>query len=135
VTTPQPTLYFDGVCNFCAATVQFILARERGPALCFASLQSARALRELPALGVDPRLLDSIVLVEGARAYTASDAALRAARYLRSPWSWLANLLFVPRGLRDAVYGFIARRRYAWFGKKEECMVPSPELRSRFVDV
>ena len=133
-TTASPTLYFDGVCNFCAATVRFVLDRERAPTLRFASLQSARALRELPPLGVDPRRLDSLVLVEGGRAYTASNGALRMARYLRAPWSWLALALVVPRSVRDAVYGFIARRRYAWFGKKDECMVPSPELRARFVD-
>lgn len=134
VSEPHPTLYFDGVCNFCAATVRFILERERAPTLRFASLQSAYALHELPPLGVDPRRLDSIVLVEDGHAFTASDAALRAARHLRAPWSWLALALVVPRVVRDVVYGFIARRRYAWFGKKDECMIPSPALRARFVD-
>ena len=128
------TLYFDGVCNFCAATVRFVLQHERGPTLRFASLQSARAMRELPPLGIDPRRLDSLVLVEDGRAYTASDGALRTARHLRAPWSWAALALVVPRVVREGVYGFIARRRYAWFGKRDECLIPSPELRARFVD-
>jgi predicted DCC family thiol-disulfide oxidoreductase YuxK len=102
--------------------------------LCFASLLSARALRELPLLGIDPARLDSLVLVEAGRAYTASDGALRVSRHLRAPWSWAAVLLALPRVLREAVYGVVARHRYAWFGKQAECMIPSPELRARFID-
>ena len=134
MTHPQPTLFFDGVCNFCAASVRFILDRERHPTLRFASLQSAFAARELPPLGVDPARLESLVLVEDGRAYVRSDAALRVARHLRAPWAWIAVGMLVPRMLRDAVYDFVARRRYAWFGRKDECTIPSPALRARFVD-
>jgi predicted DCC family thiol-disulfide oxidoreductase YuxK len=130
----SPTLYFDGVCNFCAASVHFVMARERAPTLRFSSLQSDRARRVLPALGVDPSRLDSVVLVEEGRAYTRSDAVLRAARHLRSPWSWLSAAVIVPQVVRDAVYDVVARRRYAWFGRKDECLVPTPELRARFLD-
>ncbi|MBM4279706.1 MAG: DUF393 domain-containing protein [Deltaproteobacteria bacterium] len=134
MTDTPPTLFFDGVCNFCAASVGFVLEREREPTLRFASLQSAYAAGALPPLGVDPARLDSLVLVENGRAYVRSDAALRAACHLRAPWSLMGVGLLVPRVLRDAVYDVVARRRYAWFGRKDECMIPSPALRARFVD-
>jgi predicted DCC family thiol-disulfide oxidoreductase YuxK len=134
VTDPAPTLYFDGVCNLCAASVRFILARERAPTLRFASLQSPIAMRALPPLGLDPTLLESLVLVEDGRAFTRSAAALRIARHLRAPWSWFGVALLVPAVVRDAVYDIVARRRYAWFGRSAACLVPSAALRSRFVD-
>jgi predicted DCC family thiol-disulfide oxidoreductase YuxK len=132
--TDGPVLFVDGVCNLCAASVRFIVAHERAPTLRFASLQSPHAARALPAHGVDPQALSSLVLVVDGKAYVKSAAALRIAPLLRAPWSWAAAALVVPAVVRDVVYDAIARRRYAWFGRTDECMVPTPALRARFVD-
>lgn len=149
LTTPEvraaegPVVLFDGVCNLCHASVQFILDHEAGATLRFAPLQSETARHLLEArlgreaamdiVGRDERAPGSIVLVHGAHGYTNSSAALRIARYLRAPYRWLSLLLVVPRPIRDLVYRWIARNRYRWFGKTEECRIPTPELRARFL--
>jgi predicted DCC family thiol-disulfide oxidoreductase YuxK len=126
---------FDGVCNLCSASVRFIAARDRDAFFRFASIQSDVAKELLREHGVaiaegDPR---SIVLIEDGRVLEGSTAALRIARHLNGIWKLGWVLLVVPRFLRDAVYDFIAKRRYRWFGKKDVCMVPTPELRARFL--
>jgi predicted DCC family thiol-disulfide oxidoreductase YuxK len=140
-----PVVLFDGVCNFCNASIQFIVDHERAPRLRFAALQSdfaatllervfgaeqAKRLREGATGDGDP---DSIVLIEGDRGYTHSTAGLRIVRYLRAPYRWAFGLVLVPRFIRDAVYRLIARKRYRWFGRSETCRVPTPELRKRFL--
>ena len=133
--TNHPILFFDGVCNLCNGAVQWFIRRDRSDKLRFASLQSDLARELLPAAGVDPTRLNSLVLYEDGRAYTKSQGALRAASYLGGLWSRLASVAGVlPGGLRDAVYDLIARNRYRWFGQKAECMIPTPEQRARFVD-
>lgn len=131
-------LLFDGTCNFCNGAVGFVLDHERAPELSFAALQSdaGRALLEAAAGEARARAIieaDTVVLVEDGRVYTNSDAALRVARRLREPWRSLAALGVVPRPVRDALYDAFARRRYRWFGKTDECRVPTPELRARFL--
>lgn len=140
-----PIVLFDGVCNFCNGAIQFIVDREREPRARFLALQSdsAKALLEGVFGAEGAKLLqsgasgdgdpDSIVLIEGSRGFTHSTAALRIARYLRAPYSWLFALVIFPRPLRDLVYRFIARNRYRWFGRTETCRVPTPELRRRFL--
>lgn len=132
-TDAHPIIFFDGVCNFCAASVHFVLERERDQRLRFASLQSETAKRLLPPLGIDPADLDSVVVVEHGVAWTRSSAALKAASYLGFPWRLMPVFMIVPRFVRDAVYAVIARNRYRLFGKKDECMIPSPTLRARFL--
>lgn len=140
-----PIVLFDGVCNLCNGAVQFIIDHERDPRLRFAALQSdlAKDLLER-AFGVEEatRLRtgtsgkgdpDSIVVIEGARGWTHSTAALRIARHLRAPYRWLGLFTLVPRVLRDVVYRWIARNRYRWFGSTETCRIPTPELRARFL--
>jgi predicted DCC family thiol-disulfide oxidoreductase YuxK len=126
---------FDGVCNLCHRSVQFILDRDPAERFVFAALQSAPARRLLAARGYtvapDP---DSVLLVEGGRLYERSTAALRIARRLRGAWPLLFGLIVLPRFLRDAVYRFIARNRYRWFGKRAECRLSTPALRARFLD-
>ena len=129
-----PVLYFDGVCNLCSSSVQFVLDHERDPTLRFASLQSARALEILPPLGIDPADLDSVVLVKDGVAYNRSAAALQTAKYLKSPWSWMRVFLWIPRPIRDFFYKLIAVNRYRFFGKKDECMIPTPQLKARFLE-
>jgi predicted DCC family thiol-disulfide oxidoreductase YuxK len=141
----NPVVLFDGTCNLCNGAVQFMLDRERGADLRFAAVQSdaGRALLE-ERMGKEAATAilhgatgdgdpDSIVFVEDGKAYTHSTAALRIARHLRAPWRWAWAFVVVPRFVRDAVYRFIARNRYRWFGKTQTCRVPTPELRARFL--
>ncbi len=123
---------FDGVCNLCNNSVQFIITRDRSARFRFAALDSAAARRLIERTGSRSPLPDSIVLVEQGRVYTRSTAALRIARRLPFPWPLLYAAIVVPRPLRDLAYDFVARNRYRWFGKRDSCMMPTPELRARF---
>ncbi|MDP0501925.1 MAG: DCC1-like thiol-disulfide oxidoreductase family protein [Verrucomicrobiota bacterium JB022] len=129
-----PILFFDGVCNLCNHTVDFILRHEREPRLRFAPLQGEHARRLLPPLGIDPEALDSLVLYEAGRVYQRSAGAFALAAYLRAPWCWLRAFRILPRAWLDALYRYVAARRYRWFGQKESCRLPTPEERARFLD-
>ena len=124
---------FDGVCNLCNGSVQFIIARDPDARFRFAALDSEAAKRMLRECGVTFPLPDSMVLIERGTAYTRSSAALRIARRLRFSWRLSYALIIVPPALRDAIYDLIASHRYSWFGRRDACMVPTPELRSRFL--
>lgn len=126
-------VFFDGVCNLCNAAVRFIVKRDTQGYFRFASLQSEAAKRLLPS-SCRERFGDSIVLLEDEECFGASTAALRIARRLRAPWPLVYGAILVPRFLRDPVYRWIARNRYRWFGKKDSCELPTPELRSRFLE-
>lgn len=125
---------FDGVCNLCNGFVQFVIARDPHGRFQFAALQSETARRLLERHGAPDPLPDAIVLVEDGRLYTRSTAALRIARQLTFPWPLTAVCFVVPRPVRDWAYALIARRRYRWFGRRETCMMPTPELRARFLE-
>jgi predicted DCC family thiol-disulfide oxidoreductase YuxK len=125
---------FDGVCNFCDGTVNFIIAHDPHAYFRFAALQSHAALPFLERCAPAARATDSLLLVEGDKCYTRSTAALRIARRLRSPWFLLYGLIVVPRPIRDALYDWFARNRYRWFGKRDECLVPDTDMRRRFLD-
>lgn len=127
-----PVVFFDGVCNLCNAAVAWVLERDRRGEFRFASLQSGAAKRLLGARYES--LPDSIVLLEGEAMYTRSEAALRIAQRLGFPYSLLGWGRWLPRGFRDGVYRWIARNRYRWFGKREQCMLPRPEWKTRFLD-
>ena len=129
----DPVVLFDGVCNLCSGSVRFLIEHDSGATLRFAPLQSDVAGDLLDAVGLHDYDFDTIVLVEGEEYYTKSDAALRIARHLDRPWSLLWAFRYVPRLLRDAVYDIVASSRYAVFGRKEQCMVPTPEVRDRFL--
>jgi predicted DCC family thiol-disulfide oxidoreductase YuxK len=135
----SPVVLFDGVCNLCNGWVQFVLKNERPerdgpPRLRFASIQSATGQDLMQRHGLAPGSLDSIVLIDGGRAFTHSDAVLRIARHLRAPWRFGRVFAIVPRFLRDAAYRLVARNRYRLFGRKEVCPIPTPETRARFLD-
>ncbi len=134
ISAEHPTILFDGVCNFCNGSVNFILARDPRKTFRFAPLQGPTGRRVLAALGLSADELETMILVIGSGHYTRSTAALQIARRLRFPWPLLAVLLIVPACLRDIGYRVLARNRYRWFGKREVCMVPSPEIRWRFLD-
>ena len=131
----QPVVLFDGVCNLCSFAVQFILDRDRDGVFRFASLQSTAGGELLRAHGRTPPVGDpeSVVLIENGAVYEHSSAALRIARRLSGLWKVLYVLIVVPAFVRDGVYRWIARNRYRWFGKGEQCWVPTPALRARFL--
>jgi len=125
---------FDGECNFCNDSVRFILDRDPEGQFRFAPLQSETGRRLLEGSGVSEDL-DSIVLIEDEGVSTHSTAALRIARRLSAPTSWLYALIVIPRFLRDWGYRLFARHRYKLFGKRDECMVPTAEIRGRFLEM
>ena len=124
---------FDGVCNLCNGLVRFLIPRDRGGVLRFASLQSEVGGRLLAEYGLAVDALDTFVLIEGGSATTYSTAALRITRYLRYPWPLFYGLIVLPKFLRDAIYRVIARYRYSWFGRMEACPLPTPEMEARFL--
>jgi predicted DCC family thiol-disulfide oxidoreductase YuxK len=125
---------FDGVCTLCNGFVQVVIARDPHARFQFGTLQSAAARRVLEAHNPPDPLPDAIVLVEDGTVYTQSTAVLRIARHLSFPFPLAVALLVVPRPLRDWIYAWIARHRYGWFGRRDQCMMPTPALRSRFID-
>ena len=128
------TVFFDGVCNFCNSSINFIIDRDPKQKFQFASLQSVIAEEQLPIYGFDPGDLHSIILLMDGKAYQKSTAALKIARQLSGPWPLLYAFIIVPAFIRDAVYSFIAKNRYKWFGKMETCRIPTPDMRERFLD-
>ena len=132
--TSHPILFFDGHCNLCNGSVQWFLTHDKEEVLRFASLQSDLAAELLPQAGVDPKELSSLVLLKDGKAYTKSDGALQTGALLGGWYRPLARLGQVfPRFLRDGVYDIIARNRYRWFGRQEECWLPRPEWKERFI--
>ena len=126
-------IVFDGVCNLCNGFVQFVIARDPAARFRFAPLQSEAGRRVLESAGAVEPLPDAVALVESGRAFVRSTAALRIVRRLRAPWPLAYAFIVVPRPLRDWLYDVVARHRYRWFGTRDDCMVPTPELRARFL--
>jgi predicted DCC family thiol-disulfide oxidoreductase YuxK len=129
-----PLILFDGVCHLCAWAVRFIIERDRRAVFRFAPLQSDTGRQLLAKHGIDPSRTDSFVLIEDGRAHIESTAALRVARRLGGAWPLCYAGIILPRWLRDPVYRWIARNRYRWFGRDYACMMPTPEIRARFLD-
>jgi predicted DCC family thiol-disulfide oxidoreductase YuxK len=127
-------ILFDGVCNLCNRSVQFVIQRDAHHRFSFASLQSDFGQRQLRQMGLPPGARHSVLLIKDTRLFEKSDAALEIARYLSGGWPLLYAGKLVPRFLRDGLYDWVARHRYRWFGKREECMLPRPEWRARFLD-
>lgn len=128
-----PVLLFDGVCNLCNASVQWVLLHDNAGVFRFAALQSEAGQALLAQFGLERERFDTVVLVDSERIFTRSDAALEVVRRLGLPWSALAVLRWVPRGLRNMVYNWVARHRYRWFGRQEACLLPRPEWKKRFL--
>lgn len=136
-TTPHtnpPLLLFDGVCNLCNSIVQFVIRQDKRQQIRFAALQTTtgQSILQKNKLAADD--LKTFMLVKGDRVYLRSTAALELFKILGGLWSLLYIFIIVPRPIRDAIYNFIANNRYRWFGKKESCMIPSPELKARFIE-
>lgn len=130
----HPVIFFDGVCNLCNASVQFILKRDKAGFFKFSSLQSRYAQEKLPIGLRSDGKLPSLVLMSGNNIRTKSTAALTITKHLSGLWPALYIFIIIPPFIRHFFYDLIAKNRYRLFGKREECMVPSAALRSRFID-
>jgi predicted DCC family thiol-disulfide oxidoreductase YuxK len=126
-------ILFDGVCNFCNSSINFVMDHDPKFRFKFAPLQSNFAQERLAKAGLNTQDFDTVVLLEGDKVYTRSGAALRIAKNLSGAWPLLYGFVIVPPFIRNAVYNWVARNRYRWFGKQENCRLPSPEERARFV--
>jgi len=131
--TARVIVLFDGVCNFCDGFVRFLIRHDPLSRIRFCAMQSETGRALLASRGFDPDAIDTFVVLDGPRNLTRGDAALAIARVIDAPWSWLAAGRILPRPLRDALYRIVAKNRYAWFGRRDSCLVPTPEVRSRFL--
>jgi predicted DCC family thiol-disulfide oxidoreductase YuxK len=129
----HPVILFDGICNFCNGMVNFIIRQDKKKHFRFAALQSEAGQKLLEEFNQPKQDFNSFILVDKGKVYKSSTAALKL--YCRLPWYWQWTQLFwiIPPFLRNGVYNWIARNRYKWFGKKDRCMIPSREVRERFL--
>jgi predicted DCC family thiol-disulfide oxidoreductase YuxK len=127
-------ILFDGVCNVCSGAVQFVIKRDKKNNFRFASLQSVEGQKLLTHYKLPANDFNSFVLIENDSVYLKSDGALRVAKKLAGLWPLLYGFIIVPKFLRDSIYDLIARNRYKWFGKKDSCMIPTPEIREKFLN-
>ena len=128
----QPVIFFDGVCNLCNASVQFVIEHDKENYFKFSALQGDYAKEVLPRFNVNPRGLTSTLLLEDGKLYTKSSSALRVAKKLKGFWPLLYGFNIVPKFIRDWVYDIVAKNRYKWWGKQKNCYVPTPELKNKF---
>lgn len=124
---------FDGVCNFCDASVQFIMKRDKKASILFTALQSECGEKLKNTYEIKNNV-DSLVYIEHNKAYVKSTAALKIAKRLDGLWKFAYAAIIIPRPLRDTMYDIVAKNRYKWFGQRQECMLPTTEQRSRFID-
>lgn len=127
-------LLFDGVCNLCNSTVNFLIKRDRKNTFKFASLQSSAGQALLKQFGLPTEHFHTFVYIKNNRYYLRSSAALRVLSDLGGMWKILYAFLIIPRPIRDLFYNFIAKRRYKWFGKRNECMIATPALKEKFLE-
>jgi predicted DCC family thiol-disulfide oxidoreductase YuxK len=132
--TNKKIVLFDGVCNLCNTSVQFVIKHNKKKNIQFASLQSDAGKAILQHYNLLDLNLNSFVFVQNGTIYVRSSAALKVAKYLNGAWPLLHCFIIVPQFIRDGVYKLIANNRYRWFGKKEQCYLPTPELKERFLN-
>ena len=126
-------LLFDGVCNLCNTSVTFVIQRDKKDLFRFAALQDPAGQQLIEKYQIDPSNTDSIILIENDKAYVKSTAALKVARHLGGAYPLLYGFMIVPNFIRNWVYDYVAKNRYKWYGKKDSCMIPTPELKSKFL--
>lgn len=128
-------ILFDGVCNLCNNTVDYVLRKDKKDIFRFASLQSELGQQLLKERGIDPNEVDSIVMIDPGKAYyVKSTAALKIAQQLGGGISFLHHFIFLPESFRNLVYDFVARNRYKWYGKRETCRMPTAEEKAKFLE-
>lgn len=130
----KKVVLFDGVCNLCSSSVQFILKRDKKQQFLFGSLQGNYGQQTLKQFNLPANNFNSFLLLEDGKLYTKSSGALRMLWHLGGFWSFFYGLMIIPKFIRDAVYNWIARNRYKWFGRQEACWLPKPEWKARFLD-
>ena len=129
----HPIILFDGICNFCDSAINFVLKQDKKKIFRFSTLQSEAGQKLLQQHNLSTKDFDSFVLIDDGKVYKKSAASLRVMNKL--PWYWKEVQVFkiIPTIFRDAIYDFVARNRYKWFGKKDSCMIPTPEIKGRFL--
>ena len=131
--TNKPIILFDGICNLCNNAVQFIIRHDSDEKFLFASLQSEFGQQLIKQYNLPSENFNSFVLLQGNKVFNKSTGALKVAKELKGAWRLLYIFIVVPKFIRDAVYAWIANNRYKWFGKKDACMTPTPQLKARFL--
>lgn len=126
-------VFFDGVCNLCNGFVNYIIRHDKKDHFRFAPLQSSTAAQLLKPFGLSPSLQDGVILFENNKLYFRSGAALRIAKRLSGPVKLAFALIIIPPFIRNAVYDFVARKRYGWFGRRESCVIPEENVKDRFI--
>lgn len=127
-------ILFDGVCNLCDSSIQFIIKHDKKDIFRFVALQSEIGLEIIKHIGIDTSKIDSILLYEPGKAYYyKAEAALKIAKELGGIYTAISWFSILPNFLTNTVYDYIARNRYKWYGKKEACMIPTPELKAKFL--
>jgi predicted DCC family thiol-disulfide oxidoreductase YuxK len=129
----QPVILFDGVCNYCNSMVNFVIKQDKKKVFKFAALQSDAAQELLKNHNLPTKDFNSFILIANGSIYKSSTAGLTVLKKLSWYWKWSQVFWIVPRFIRDAVYNVIATNRYKWFGRKENCMIPSPQVKERFL--
>ena len=133
IPTDKPILLFDGVCNLCNHSIQFIIKRDPKSKIRFASLQSEVGQHFIKKYHLQSDELKTIILIENDNFYRRSTAVLRVSRYMSGLWPMASVFLIIPPFIRNGVYNWIANNRYQWFGKQDSCWLPTPELKMRFL--
>ncbi len=129
----KAVILFDGVCNLCNSSIDFVLKRDQKDRFIVGALQSEEGKKLLSRFDVNPEYLDSLVLIEDDRIFFRSTAALRIAKTLPGAWPLLYGLVILPAFLRNGIYDWIGKNRYRWFGKKQTCRLPTPEEQAKFL--
>ncbi|HTF02691.1 MAG TPA: DCC1-like thiol-disulfide oxidoreductase family protein [Bacteroidia bacterium] len=124
---------FDGVCQFCNSSVNFMIRKDNTDYFRFLPLQSELGQKIIKQFNLDPENLQTVILLENKRIYTRSTAALRIAKKLKGGWKLFYGFVIIPAFIRDAVYNVVARNRYKWWGKRDSCMVPTPDVKKKFL--
>ncbi|WP_343486240.1 thiol-disulfide oxidoreductase DCC family protein [Allomuricauda sp. d1] len=127
-------ILFDGVCNLCNGAIQFVIKRDKKDVFRYAALQSDIGEQLIREHQIDTSKVDSIILIEpGMAYYVKSDAALEIANEFGGLWKALQVFKWIPKSFRNIIYDFVAKNRYKWFGRKDQCMIPTPELQAKFL--
>lgn len=134
VETDKKIILFDGVCNLCNGAIQYVIKRDKKDVFRYAALQSEIGQKLTAERGINTQKVDSIILVVPGEAYfVKSDAAFEIAKHFGGFWIVFQVFKWMPTSLRNIVYDFVARNRYRWFGQKDQCMIPTPELQAKFL--
>jgi predicted DCC family thiol-disulfide oxidoreductase YuxK len=126
-------ILFDGICNFCNDRINFIIRHDKRDYFRYTPMQSETGMKIMKENNLDATSPDSFFLVENGKSYDRSTAALRIVRKLSGAWPLLYFFIIVPKFLRDIGYKIVAKNRYKWWGKKDACMIPTPEVRQKFL--